>query len=317
MTKRITTKRDPVDGILLLDKPVGLSSNDALVRARRLLEARKAGHGGTLDPLAGGLLPLLFGEATKFALDSLDADKTYVAELRLGVATETGDAEGAVLAECDPVRDATSFACAVAAFVGAIDQVPPMHSALKREGRPLYELARAGIVVERAPRRVTIHSIDVLRFAPPHAELRIRCSKGTYIRSLAIDLGERLGCGAHLSALRRERVGALDVADAVTLEALEALALPERRARLLPADALLLGLPRVDLDLPSGARFRHGQKLRLETPCVDASSRRVRVYGAGNELLGVALQQGSELQPQRLVATQMPAPPAAGTGIER
>ncbi len=317
MTKRITTKRDPVDGILLLDKPVGLSSNAALVRARRLLEARKAGHGGTLDPLAGGLLPLLFGEATKFALDSLDADKTYVAALRLGVATDSGDAEGRVLAEREPVRDAAAFARAVAGFVGAIDQVPPMHSALKRDGRPLYELAREGVVVERAPRRVTIHSIDVLRFAPPHAELRVRCSKGTYIRSLAIDLGERLGCGAHLGALRRERVGALDVADAITLEALEALGLPERRARLLPADALLLGLPRVDLDAALDARFRHGQKLRLETSCADASPRRVRVYGAGSELLGVALQQGSELQPQRLVATHMPAPSAAGTGIER
>ncbi len=321
MTKRIPTKRDPVDGILLLDKPVGLSSNDALVRARRLLEARKAGHGGTLDPLAGGLLPLLFGEATKFALDSLDADKTYVAGLRLGVATDTGDAEGRVIDERDPARDEAAFAEAVAAFVGPIDQVPPMHSALKRDGRPLYELARAGVVVERAPRRVTIHAIDVLRFAPPHAELRVRCSKGTYIRSLAIDLGERLGCGAHLSALRRERVGALDVRDAVPLEALEALALPERRARLLPADALLLGLPRIDLDAALGARFRHGQKLRLETACTDASPRRVRVYGAGNELLGVALQQAGELQPQRLVAASTPAPiPAplrAGTGIER
>ncbi|MCD6679584.1 MAG: tRNA pseudouridine(55) synthase TruB [Burkholderiaceae bacterium] len=317
MTKRIPTKRDPVDGILLLDKPVGLSSNDALVRARRLLEARKAGHGGTLDPLAGGLLPLLFGEATKFALDSLDADKTYVAELHLGVATDTGDAEGRVLAEREVVPDATDLARAVCAFVGAIDQVPPMHSALKRDGRPLYELARAGVVVDRAPRRVTIHSIDVLRFSPPYAELRVRCSKGTYIRSLAIDLGDRLGCGAHLSRLRRERVGTLDVADAITLEALEALGLAERRARLLPADALLLGLPRVDLDIPSGSRFRHGQKLRVEPSCADASPRRVRVYGAGNELLGVALQQGSELQPQRLVAAQMTVPPAAGTGIER
>ncbi|MCD6675068.1 MAG: tRNA pseudouridine(55) synthase TruB [Burkholderiaceae bacterium] len=325
MTKRIPTKRDPVDGILLLDKPVGLSSNDALLRARRLLEARKAGHGGTLDPLAGGLLPLLFGEATKVALDSLDADKTYVAGLRLGVTTDSGDAEGRVLDEREPVRDAAAFAVAVAAFVGPIDQVPPMHSALKRDGRPLYELARAGLVVERAPRRVTIHAIDVLRFAPPHAELRVRCSKGTYIRSLAIDLGERLGCGAHLSALRRERVGALDLRDAVTLEALEALALAERRARLLPADALLLGLPRVDLDAAQGARFRHGQKLRLETncetacetTCADASPRRVRVYGAGQELLGVALQQAGELQPQRLVAAPIPAPPAAGTGIER
>ncbi len=318
MTKHIATKRDPVDGILLLDKPVGLSSNDALVRARRLLNARKAGHGGTLDPLASGLLPLLFGEATKFALDSLDADKTYLAELRLGVATETGDAEGRVLDEREPERDASVFSRAAAGFVGAINQVPPMHSALKRDGRPLYELAREGIVVERSPRRVTIHAIDVLRFAPPYAELRVRCSKGTYIRSLAVDLGERLGCGAHLSALRRERVGALDVVDAVTLEALEAIELPQRRARLLPADALLLGLRRVDLDASQTARFRQGQKLHLEISDADAPApaQRVRVYGAGSELLGVALQQVGELQPQRLVAAQPPAPQSR-PGTER
>lgn len=300
MTKRIATKRDPVDGILLLDKPLGLSSNDALVRARRLLNARKAGHGGTLDPLAIGLLPLLFGEATKFALDSLDADKTYLAEVRLGVATETGDAEGRVLAEREPVTDESALCRALAAFVGEIEQVPPMHSALKRDGRPLYELARAGIVVERAARRVTIFAIDVLRFAPPVVELRLRCSKGTYVRSLAIDLGERLGCGAHLGALRRERVGALDVADAVTLGALEALEPAQRRARLLPIDALLLGLPRVDLDPARAARFAHGQKLRSEPPPGDAG-RRVRVYGAGR-LLGVAWHEDGELRPQRLVA---------------
>lgn len=317
MTKqRIATKRDPVDGILLLDKPRGLSSNDALVRARRLLNARKAGHGGTLDPLADGLLPLLFGEATKFALDSLEADKTYRAGLHLGVATETGDAEGSVLAEREPVRDAAAFARAVAAFVGPIEQVPPMHSALKRDGRPLYELAREGIVVERSPRRVTIHAIDVLRFAPPYAELRVRCSKGTYIRSFAVDLGERLGCGAHLSALRRERVGTLDVVDAVTLEALEALELPERRARLLPVDALLLGLARVDLDAARTAHFRQGRKLRLEVSGASAPAQRVRVYGAGSELLGVALQQGGELQPQRLVAAHPPVPQAR-PGTER
>src|SRR5690606_32871827 len=259
-------QREPVDGVLLLDKPLGLSSNDALVRARRLLGARKAGHGGTLDPLATGLLPLLFGEATKFALDSLDADKTYLAGLTLGVATDTGDAEGRVIAEREPVRDEAAVRRAVAGFVGEIDQVPPMHSALKREGRPLYELARQGVVVERPARRVTIFAIDVLRFEPPRLELRVRCSKGTYIRSLAADLGERLGCGAHLAALRRERVGSLDVADALSLEALEALSMPERRARLLPADALLSSLPRLDLDAASAGRFAQGQKLCIGPP---------------------------------------------------
>jgi len=301
--------------VLLLDKPLGLSSNDALVRARRLLGARKAGHGGTLDPLATGLLPLLFGEATKFALDSLDADKTYLAELTLGVATDTGDAEGRVIAEREPVRDEAAVRRAVAGFVGEIDQVPPMHSALKREGRPLYELARQGVVVERPARRVTIFAIDVLRFEPPRIELRVRCSKGTYIRSLAADLGERLGCGAHLAALRRERVGSLDVADALSLEALEALSMPERRARLLPADALLSGLPRVDLDAASALRLRQGQKLQIGAPDAGAAARRVRVYDGG-QLLGVALHERGELQPQRLVATEPPAADA-GTGIRR
>ncbi|MCO5099766.1 MAG: tRNA pseudouridine(55) synthase TruB [Burkholderiaceae bacterium] len=316
MTKRIATKRDPVDGILLLDKPLGLSSNDALVRARRLLNARKAGHGGTLDPLATGLLPLLFGEATKFAVDSLDADKTYRAELTLGVATETGDAEGRVLDVRDPPRDEVLVRRALAGFVGEIDQVPPMHSALKREGRPLYEYARAGVAVERVPRRVVIRSIEVLRFVPPRVELRMSCSKGTYVRSLAIDLGDRLGCGAHLSALRRERVGSLDVDDAMTLEALEALEPAQRCARLLPADALLAGLPRVDLDAALAARFRHGQKLALDRAGACLPPGRVRVYGAGIGLLGIALQQDGELHPQRLVAANVPAPEAR-PGTER
>lgn len=310
MSNRSTHPRDRVDGVLLLDKPLGLSSNDALVRARRLLGARKAGHGGTLDPLASGLLPLLFGEATKFAHDSLDADKTYLAELTLGIATDTGDAEGRVLAEHEPVCDEAALRRAVAAFVGEIDQVPPMHSALKRDGRPLYELAREGVVVDRAPRRVTIFAIDLLRFAPPRAELRIRCSKGTYIRSLAMDLGERLGCGAYLSALRRERVGALDLVDAVSLEALEALALDERRAKLLGPDVLLASLPRVDLDATSAARFSQGQKLRLGRAMPVA---RVRVYADGR-LLGVARRERDELHPHRLVASEPdePSRPRAG-----
>lgn len=329
MTSR-KTLREPIDGVLLLDKPAGLTSNDALVRARRLLGARKAGHGGTLDPLATGLLPLLFGEATKFAHDSLDADKTYLAQLTLGVVTETGDAEGCVLREGEPVREESALRRAASAFVGEIDQIPPMHSALKRDGRPLYEYARAGVVVERAPRRVTIHAIDLLRFDPPRAELRVRCSKGTYIRTLATDLGERLGCGAHLSALRREAVGVLDVADAVTLEALEALGTDERRARLLPLDTMIAGLPRVDLDAVRAAGFGHGQKVRIGPACVRApqdgagpgeadgdapalAAGRVRVYRAGH-LLGIAHHVDGTLIPQRLVSTGATSAPGTETG---
>jgi tRNA pseudouridine55 synthase len=295
--------RDPVDGILLLDKPKGLSSNDALVRARRLLNARKAGHGGTLDPMATGLLPLLFGEATKFAHDSLDADKTYLAELTLGVATDTGDAEGRALARRDVRCDEAAFRAAAATFVGPIEQVPPMHSALKRDGRPLYEYARAGVTLERAARRVTIHAIDTLAFDPPRATIRVSCSKGTYVRTLAADIGERLGCGAHLSALRRERVGTLSLADAIGLEALEALAPAQRLARLAPADALLAGLARIELDAAGAARLLHGQKLRAPAAALHAGEEaRVRVYGPGG-LLGVAAVRCGALVPQRLVAT--------------
>jgi tRNA pseudouridine55 synthase len=295
-------QREPVDGILLLDKPKGLTSNDALVRARRLLNARKAGHGGTLDPMASGLLPLLFGEATKFAHDSLDADKTYLAELTLGTTTDTGDAEGEVLARREVDCDDAAFRAAAAAFVGEIEQVPPMHSALKRDGRPLYEYARAGIVLERAARRVAIRSIETLAFAGSRATIRVCCSKGTYVRTLAADIGERLGCGAHLSALRRERVGGLSLADAVSLDALEALEPAARRARLAPADALLAGLPRVDLDATSEARFLHGQKLRAPASLQGGDIERVRVYGP-HRLLGVAALRAGALVPLRLVAT--------------
>ena len=204
-----------------------------------------------------------------------------------------------------PVRravdcDEAQFRAATRAFVGEIDQVPPMHSALKREGRPLYEYARAGVTLERAPRRVAIHAIETLAFAGSRATIRVRCSKGTYIRTLAADIGERLGCGAPLSGLRRERVGTLSVADAITLEALEALEPAARRARLAPADALLSDLPRVDLDVPSETRFLHGQKLRA--PAAAGTTGRVRVYGAGR-LLGVAALRDGALVPQRLVAT--------------
>ena len=297
----------PVDGVLLLDKPRGLSSTGALARARRLLGARKAGHGGTLDPMATGLLPLLFGEATKFADASLAADKTYLAEITLGVATDTGDAEGEPIARREVRCDAAAFAAAAAAFVGRIEQVPPMHSALKRDGRPLYDYARAGLAVERAPRTVTVHAIEMLAWDAPRASVRVSCSKGTYIRTLATDIGERLGCGAHLSALRRERVGALSVADAITLEALEALAPHERQARLAPADALLAGLPRVTLDDAGAARFLHGQKLRAPQPLPAPEGARLRVYAA-ERLLGVAELRGGALVPRRLIATGAGAP---------
>ncbi|WP_347316305.1 tRNA pseudouridine(55) synthase TruB, partial [Ralstonia pseudosolanacearum] len=218
--------RRDVHGVLLLDKPIGWSSNDALIRAKRLLWAKKAGHTGTLDPLATGLLPLCFGEATKFSQDLLEADKTYEAVVRLGIRTSTADAEGEVLSERPVAVTPEQLRAAIGRFVGEIDQVPPMHSALKKDGKPLYEYARAGQTVERAARRVTIRAIDVLATdldaAAPTVTLRVCCSKGTYIRTLGEDLGEALGCGAHLVALRRTQVGSLTLDGAVTLEALEA-----------------------------------------------------------------------------------------------
>ncbi|MGA3944603.1 tRNA pseudouridine(55) synthase TruB [Ralstonia nicotianae] len=299
--------RRDVHGVLLLDKPIGWSSNDALIRAKRLLWAKKAGHTGTLDPLATGLLPLCFGEATKFSQDLLEADKTYEAVVRLGIRTSTADAEGEVLSERPVAVTPEQLRAAIGRFVGEIDQVPPMHSALKKDGKPLYEYARAGQTVERAARRVTIRAIDVLATdldaAAPMVTLRVCCSKGTYIRTLGEDLGEALGCGAHLVALRRTQVGSLTLDGAVTLEALEAASEVQRAALLAPVDALLQTLPRVELGAEDSRRFLHGQRLPLQLSL--PSAEQVRVYGArgeaGASLLGVAAWQGGVLRPERLV----------------
>ncbi|AXV81816.1 tRNA pseudouridine(55) synthase TruB [Ralstonia solanacearum] len=299
--------RRDVHGVLLLDKPIGWSSNDALIRAKRLLWARKAGHTGTLDPLATGLLPLCFGEATKFSQDLLEADKTYETVVRLGIKTSTADAEGEVLSERSVAVTPEQLRTAIGRFIGEIDQVPPMHSALKKDGKPLYEYARAGQTVERAARRVTIRAIDILATdldaVAPTVTLRVCCSKGTYIRTLGEDLGEVLGCGAHLVALRRTQVGSLTLDGAVTLEALEAASEDQRAALLAPVDALLQTLPRVELGAEDSRRFLHGQRLPLRLSL--SSAEQVRVYGArgeaGTSLLGVAAWQDGVLRPERLV----------------
>jgi tRNA pseudouridine55 synthase len=286
-----------VDGVLLLDKPVGLSSNDALQKARRLFSAAKGGHTGTLDPLASGLLPLCFGEATKFSADLLDADKTYEAELKLGVTTDSGDAEGQVIATATVDVAEAAILAVLPRFTGPIEQVPPMHSALKRDGRPLYELARQGIEVERAARAVTIHALEVLDFAGDVLRIRVRCSKGTYIRVLAADIGQALGCGAHLTALRRTVVADLDLVHAVTLAEIEALDEVDRLKRLAPVDALLQSLPVLTIEGEAAARFRHGNPVSLP----EGLSGKIRVYEAGR-LIGVG-EPGREgrLWPKRLV----------------
>ena len=286
-----------VDGVLLLDKPLGLTSNDALQKARRLFSAAKGGHTGTLDPLATGLLPLCFGEATKFSADLLDADKTYEAVLKLGVTTDSGDAEGAVTGTVAVNVAESAILSVLPRFIGNIQQIPPMHSALKRNGRPLYELARQGIEVERAPRAVTIHAIDCLVFAGDMLTLRVACSKGTYIRVLAADIGQALGCGAHLAALRRTAVGDLDLAGAVTLAELEALDEAGRAGRLQPVDALLQSLPIMTVEGEVAERFRHGNPVDLHPGLAG----KIRVY-AGGRLIGVG-EPGSDgrLWPKRLM----------------
>ena len=312
--QRPRVPRRALDGVLLLDKGIGLSSNDALIRVKRLFLAQKAGHTGTLDPLASGLLPLCFGEATKFSQDLLEADKTYEATMRLGIRTSTGDAEGEVLETLPVEVGVPEIEAALVRFRGPISQVPPMYSALKRDGKPLYEYARAGQVVERVAREVTIHALELLGTALPDVTFRVTCSKGTYVRTLAEDIGAALGCGAHLVALRRTGVGALTLDHAVTLEALEQMDAAARDACLRPVDALLSTFPSVALGPVETKRFLQGQRLRLaELPTEqgaqlarrsEGADPRVRVYREEDgALLGVARAENGVLAPERLIAT--------------
>ena len=296
---RPRTPRRAVHGVLLLDKPLGLSSNDALQKAKRLYRAEKAGHTGTLDPLATGLLPLCFGAATKFSQVSLDADKRYTATLKLGITTTTGDAEGDAV-QRRPVDVSTADVLAACRrFVGIVEQTPPMHSALKHDGRALYEYARAGIQVEREARRVTIHGINLMGGLHDEWMIDVRCSKGTYVRTLAEGIGEQLGCGAHLIALRRTASGPLELDRALTLEQLEAMTEAERDAVLLDADTLLADWPEVRLDEADAGRFLAGVRRRL--PLADAP--RVRVYGPQPKaFLGAGHIAGGELISTRLLS---------------
>lgn len=297
-------KRIPVHGVLLLDKSRDVSSNGALVAVKRLFNAEKAGHTGTLDPFATGLLPLCLGEATKFAQDLLDADKTYEAVLHLGVTTTTADSEGDVV-ERHPVDvQREQIDVLLPQFTGALKQIPPMYSALKRDGKPLYEYARAGITLEREARSVIIHQLEILDYQSPFLRIRVCCSKGTYIRTLGEDLGRALGCGAHLAELRRIAVGSLQVTDAITLAALSDQADGERAQHLQPVDALISNCPKIMLNEQLTVRFMHGQRLALGKEGIDLSvdQGRVRVYGAAGQLLGTGqMQEYAVLAPERLV----------------
>lgn len=311
--------RVPLDGVLLLDKAVGWSSNDALIKAKRLMNAMKAGHTGTLDPFATGVLPLCFGEATKFAQDLLDADKTYEAVIHLGLTTTTGDTEGEVLATRGVDVTKEQIETALTQFRGDIKQVPPMYSALKRDGKPLYEYARAGITLEREARDVTIHLLEFIDYQAPYLKVRVVCSKGTYIRVLGEDIGAALGCGAHLNALRRTQVGHLTLSGCLTLDALTAIPEDERTPLLASVDSLLLTFPAVVLTEPLAQRFLQGQRLTLvkEGVPLPSGTGRVRVYleksdtaQAGEatvqQLLGTAqFHDYGVLAPERLVSTAL------------
>ena len=300
---RTRVQRRPVHGVLLLDKPLGLSSNQALQKAKWLLRAEKAGHTGTLDPLATGVLPLCFGAATKFSQQHLDADKTYETTVRLGIKTSTADAEGEVIVVREVSCSAGMVVEVLDRFMGPISQVPPMHSALKKDGKALYEYAREGETVEREARNVVIHDLDLLDMQlqgdDPFLRLRVRCSKGTYIRTLGEDIAEALGCGGHLSALRRVVTGPFEETQCLTLSALENMDESDRLAALQPVDVLLPGYTEVSLDSENAGKFLSG--VRRRGPWNDCDQ--VVVYGEHpRALLGTAHVRGGELIPGRLLS---------------
>jgi tRNA pseudouridine55 synthase len=293
------------DGVLLLDKPAGFSSTQAMARAKRLVGSRKAGHTGTLDPFATGLLPVAFGEATKFSRFLIDAPKEYRATLRLGMVSTTGDPEGAVVVSGRPPTDSAQIDEVLAHFVGFSDQVPPMHSAVRVGGKRLYELARQGQEVHRAARRIEIQRLERRAFEGSDLVVDVRCSKGTYVRTLAGDVGAALGCGAYLVGLRRTAVGGFGLEGAVTLAELEAAGLEGARERLLAVDVLVGSLPRLDCPGDEALRFTQGQVVA----CPDGEAgQEFALYGPGGRFLGVALcESAGHASPERLMATGTPA----------
>ncbi|MCE8025980.1 MULTISPECIES: tRNA pseudouridine(55) synthase TruB [Halomonadaceae] len=294
----------PVNGVLLLDKPKGASSNHALQRVRRLLQAQKAGHTGTLDPMATGLLPVCLGEATKFSAHLLEADKVYRTRVQLGAVTDTGDAEGEVIERCAvPPLTAADVERVLERFRGEIEQTPPMYSALKHQGRKLYELAREGKSVERAVRRVTVYDARLLAFDGDAFELEVRVSKGTYVRTLAEDIGRALGSGAHITALRRLATGPFDSEGMLPIEALEALSgQDEREAALLPVDVLVAHLPKLDVDESARQRLVHGQAASVDAGGEQAG-KLTRLY-CGETFIGLGVVTGpQEVAPKRLLNT--------------
>ena len=288
-----------IDGVFLLNKPLGFSSNQALKKIQWLFNAKKAGHTGTLDPMASGLLPICIGEATKFSNRLLEANKTYIATVQLGWTTTTGDQEGEVLSQKEVVLKPNQLQETLQKFTGDITQIPPMFSALKFEGKPLYEYARQGIEIERKPRPVTIYDIKLNKIEESIVILEVICSKGTYIRTLAEDIGHALGCGAHLKGLERTQTGNFQLPDALTIEALEAMSMASREKTLLPVDALLEGLSSIELTVTETEAIKKGQAIDF----ISEKDNELRLYGASGQLLGVGQPdlQG-RLFPKRLIA---------------
>lgn len=304
--KPAAAARNAVDGVLLLDKPRGLTSQQAVARVKRLFNARKAGHTGTLDPLADGLLPIGLGEATKFSQFLLDADKRYLATLRLGATTTTGDAEGEVIRELPVAVTLAQIVAVLPRFLGPQQQIPPMHAAIKVDGKPLYAYARAGETIAREPRSIIINNIQIIDFIDKILKIQVSCSKGTYIRVLAEDIGAALGCGAHLLALTREAAGGLDLANTVSMSDLEGMTLPQRLERLLPMDTFALSLPRLDLSAEDRHRLITGQPV-VTAAAVAAT---YRLHGPAGAFFGVGEVAAGILQARRLL-TQL-GPVAAG-----
>ncbi|MEY3572793.1 MAG: hypothetical protein RJA77_708 [Pseudomonadota bacterium] len=303
----MASMRRAVHGVLVADKPRGPSSTQFLGRVRYLYSAAKAGHGGTLDPMATGLLPILLGDATKFAQEGLDADKAYEAEVLLGQTTNTADAEGEVRSVRPVTCTPAEIQSALSQFEGQIEQCPPMYSALKVQGRPLYAYARSGETIERKKRPVTIHRIELLACTLPRITLRVDCSKGTYIRTLAEDLGEALGSGAHLDGLRRTLVGPLTNADAHSLEDIEGASPEVRDAWLKPVDYLIQDWPSVTLADSQSQRFLHGNPVETHDLSADPGGRHIRVMSSHQNFLGVGVFRAGQLHQQRLLS-QLPTP---------
>ena len=296
-----------IDGVVLLDKPAGMSSQGAVTAVKRAFNAEKAGHTGTLDPMATGLLPICLGEATKYSQDLLDADKTYIAQVKFGQRTDTGDAEGQVIEEfplpvfVDSQAMTAALDSLLPAFTGSISQVPPMYSALKRDGKPLYEYARAGVEIERAPRNITIYAIRWTNIQWPEATLEVSCSKGTYIRVLAEDIGNTLGCGAHLVGLRRTEVGHLTLEQSFDIDAIQSNALDSARY-ILPVDSLLQTLPHLTVDEQQAKRLEMGQRVPLNMPSIEALVRIYRATAAPHNFIGTADWRSGVLHPKRLIS---------------